>query len=55
MRAAYLEDGAPRDKVASELASELRLLAGWLGLERVVVERKGDLATALRRDLRYPN
>ena len=52
VRAAFLEDGSPREEVATELAAELRLLAGWLGLERVVVERKGDLATALRRDLR---
>lgn len=52
VRAAYLEDGAPRDEVASELAAELRLLAGWLGLERVAVERKGGLATALSRNIR---
>ncbi len=52
VRAAYLEDGAPRDEVASELAAELRLLAGWLGLERVAVERKGGLATALSRATR---
>jgi len=29
------------------LAQELRLMAGWLGLERVRVERKGDLAGAV--------
>jgi len=29
------------------LAQELTLMAGWLGLERVRVERKGDLAGAL--------
>jgi uncharacterized protein len=29
------------------LAAELRLMAGWLGLERVRVEKKGDLAPAL--------
>jgi uncharacterized protein len=29
------------------LAEELRRMAGWLGLERVRVERRGDLATAL--------
>ena len=28
---------------------ELKLMAGWLGLERVRVERKGDLAAALAR------
>ena len=30
------------------LAQELRLMAGWLGLERVRVENKGELAGALR-------
>jgi uncharacterized protein len=30
--------------VASELADELRLVAGWLGLGEVVVVRRGDLA-----------
>jgi uncharacterized protein YcaQ len=29
------------------LAAELKLMAGWLGLERVRVEKKGDLAGAL--------
>jgi len=29
------------------LAAELKLMAGWLGLERVRVARKGDLAAAL--------
>lgn len=31
----------------ARLAAELKLMAGWLGLERVRVERKGDLAEAL--------
>ena len=31
----------------ARLAEELKLMAGWLGLERVQVERKGDLAGAL--------
>lgn len=30
------------------LAAELKLMAGWLGLESVRVERRGDLAGALR-------
>jgi len=29
------------------LAQELNLMAAWLGLERVRVERRGDLAGAL--------
>lgn len=32
---------------AAKLADELKLMAGWLGLERVRVEPRGDLAQAL--------
>ena len=35
---------APRRRPPSELAAELRRLAGWLGLDDVVVEPRGDLA-----------
>jgi len=35
------------DATPARLAEELRLMAGWLGLESVRVERKGDLAGAL--------
>jgi uncharacterized protein YcaQ len=45
--AAYLEPGGKADRVASELAAELRLMAGWLGLERVEIDQKGNLAAAL--------
>lgn len=38
-------------EVAEALAAELRRLAGWLGLERVVVGRRGDLASPLRQAL----
>jgi uncharacterized protein YcaQ len=34
-------------QTAERLAAELQLMAGWLGLERVVVEPRGDLAAAL--------
>ncbi len=47
-RAAYAEPGAPPD-TAVELAAELRLLAGWLDLDDVVVTPAGDLAPALDR------
>ncbi len=35
------------DATPVRLAQELKLMAGWLGLERVRVERRGDLAGAL--------
>ena len=47
VRAAYLERGCVAARVARALAAELAALAGWLGLEAVHVERRGDLARAL--------
>lgn len=35
------------DATPHRLAEELNLMAGWLGLERVRVERRGDMAAAL--------
>jgi uncharacterized protein YcaQ len=46
-RAAWAEPGVDHDEVASALAAELHLLAGFLGLDDVVVEDRGDLAPAL--------
>ncbi|HTW17897.1 MAG TPA: crosslink repair DNA glycosylase YcaQ family protein [Nocardioides sp.] len=46
VKAAYAEPGAPVE-TASELAAELAVLAGWLGLGAVAVEPRGDLAPAL--------
>jgi uncharacterized protein len=46
---AFAEPGVGEDEVARELADELRLVSGWLGLGGVKVGRKGDLAPALRR------
>ena len=48
VKAAYAEPGAPPE-TAEELSAELRSLAGWLGLDDVTVERRGDLAEALSR------
>ena len=48
VQAAFAEADAPGE-TAAELAAELALMAGWLGLERVVVRDRGDLAPALRR------
>lgn len=38
-------------ETAQKLAAELRRMAGWLGLERVAVEPRGDLATALAAEI----
>jgi len=46
--AAFLESGSDADEVAYALAAELRSMIEWLGLERVAVGRRGDLARALR-------
>ena len=47
VQAAWAEPDAPPE-TAAELAAELALMAGWLGLERVEVRDRGDLAPALR-------
>ena len=46
VQAAHAEPGAP-GHTAEVLATELRLMAGWLGLERVEVAPRGDMAAAL--------
>ena len=46
VQGAYAEVAAPAE-TAEELAQELRRLAGWLGLDDVVVADRGDLAPAL--------
>jgi uncharacterized protein YcaQ len=46
---AFAEPRIEEAAVAAELAAELRLVSGWLGLGGVAVGRKGDLAGALQR------
>ncbi|WCO65548.1 crosslink repair DNA glycosylase YcaQ family protein [Iamia majanohamensis] len=48
VQAAHAEAGVDEGEVAAALADELRLLAGWLALDRVAVVPRGDLAPALR-------
>lgn len=49
VQAAHLENGQNAVEVATALADELTTLARWLGLDRVVVGRKGDLVDDLRK------
>ncbi len=48
---AHAEECADQAAVAGGLAEELRLMAGWLGLDDVAVEDTGDLAPALKKAL----
>ncbi|MFL2546618.1 MAG: winged helix-turn-helix domain-containing protein [Candidatus Rariloculaceae bacterium] len=49
VRAAYLEPGSATLETPEALANKLFELAAWLGLERVSVGRRGDMARALSR------
>ncbi len=51
VRAAHLEPDATTETVLAPLAAELRLMARWLGLHTVAVERRGDLAHPLAAHL----
>jgi uncharacterized protein len=47
VQAAHAEPEGREAEVVAELAEELRLMAGWLELDRVAVSRVGDLGPAL--------
>jgi uncharacterized protein YcaQ len=49
VRGSYLEPGATLASVVDVAATELRGLSGWLGLERITVGDRGNLASALRK------
>jgi uncharacterized protein YcaQ len=50
---AFTEDGRDRARVAAGMAAELRSMAGWLGLDDIVVGDRGDLIPHLRAALRH--
>ena len=50
--AAYRETWAKVGEIAPALAEELRAWAGWLKLDSVDIERKGNLARALSAEIR---
>ncbi|QNG19140.1 winged helix-turn-helix domain-containing protein [Rhodococcus triatomae] len=52
VRSAFAEPGRDTPRVASALAEQLRAMARWLGLERVQVESRGDLAPRLADEFR---
>jgi len=47
VNAAWIEPGHNPYAVATELSSELKIMAEWLGLQRVEILPRGDLAPAL--------
>jgi uncharacterized protein YcaQ len=47
VKSAHAEEGVRIPQVGEALAAELRTLADWLGLEKIRVTRKGNLARAL--------
>lgn len=51
VQAAHAELDVGDTEVVAELADELRLMASWLELDRVVVNGRGDLAPALSRSV----
>jgi len=51
VQGSFAEPGVPDEVIVPELADELRLMAGWLGLQRIVVMPRGDLATSLAESL----
>jgi uncharacterized protein YcaQ len=47
VNAAWVEPGCDSWEVATELASELKIMAEWLGMQGVEILPRGDLAPAL--------
>jgi uncharacterized protein YcaQ len=51
-QAAHAQPGVAKARVPKALAGELSRMAGWIGLSRVEVARKGDLAASVARAAR---
>jgi uncharacterized protein YcaQ len=51
VQTANSEPGVADADIAGELAAELRLMAEWLALDRVVVQPRGNLAATLSREI----
>jgi len=49
VQSAFLEPGQNARRVASNLAAELQQMRAWLGLDRLEVAKRGNLAATLRR------
>ena len=49
VRGAYLEEDCEAGAVAGELATDLEAMVAWLELDEVIVGRRGNLASPLRR------
>ncbi len=49
VQGAYAEPGVPMDELAPDVVRELHSMAGWLGLDRVQIADRGDLASTLGR------
>jgi hypothetical protein len=52
VQSAFLEPGQDARQVVPELAAELRHMQAWLGLDRIEVAERGDLAAKLRRSVK---
>jgi uncharacterized protein len=49
VQGSHSELGVPAELVVPEVAAELQLMAGWLGMQSVQIQPNGDLAGALAR------
>ncbi len=49
VQSAFLEPGHSARRVAMDLAEELRTMQAWLGMDRIEVNPRGDLAPLLRK------